>query len=151
MRLSEEKYRAVWRRLDSDPSEIEPPPSLKGIEAFQISNREIRLELTDPTSAEIESLLAWLPPERELFFWDNFYPQLSDPGAGVSVQRSQDSFYYQLGNHGWSSRWLMQSSKVIAAWIMLNVQAEAPFDPLREMTLRRVPSFQLDPKYGLVG
>ena len=38
-------------------------------------------------------------------FFDNFHPQISDPGAYVTVHKENGQLKYELANHGWSSAW----------------------------------------------
>ena len=142
--LTEEAYSAELRRLYDDPSAIDLPPKLKGIEAHRISNSEIRLDLSEVSPESMAALLNWLPPERGLFFWDEFYPQL---GAGVSMQRDKERFVYRLGDDGWRGEWEIQSRELLVSWILLNVNAPAPLKRLRSIKLRSEPSYWLEPEY----
>ena len=38
-------------------------------------------------------------------FFDFYYPQISDPGAYVTIRKENGLLEQQLGNHGWSSEW----------------------------------------------
>lgn len=147
-RLSEEAYSAEFRRLRDDPQPSEPPPALPGIVPVRLSNWQFRLELSGPDAASLLTLLEWLPVERELSFWDSFYPKLTDPGAGVSIQSDHGRFVHKLGNHGWTSGWNLQSPEVLAAWIILNLNAPLPHEPLAALHLTRMPIYWLDPARG---
>lgn len=57
------------------------------------------------TAEDISTFLDTFPTDFEFFFFDNFHSQISDPGAYLSVQHYGDTFIYQLGNNGWSSKW----------------------------------------------
>ena len=52
-------------------------------------------------------------------FHDPYFPQLSDPGAYVLIQRRGDQFLHRLGNHGWLNRWTHQSPDLLAAYLQL--------------------------------
>ncbi|MBC8173583.1 MAG: hypothetical protein H7X71_06730, partial [Chitinophagales bacterium] len=38
-------------------------------------------------------------------FFDFFHPQISDPGAYVTVHKEKEVLKYELANYGWSSEW----------------------------------------------
>jgi hypothetical protein len=61
-----------------------------------------------------------IPEKFQLIFFDNFHPQISDPGAYVFVQKQNNNFIYQLGNHGWSSNWEVINSKDLINYIYKN-------------------------------
>lgn len=57
------------------------------------------------TIENISLFLDTFPDDFQFSFFDKFYPQISDPGAYVTIQSNDGNFIYQLGNHGWSSEW----------------------------------------------
>ena len=57
------------------------------------------------TLHNISLFLDTFPEDFQFSFFDNFYPQISDPGAYLTIQHYNNNFIYQLGNHGWSSEW----------------------------------------------
>ena len=59
----------------------------------------------DTTKEQIQSFFDTIPNNFEVFFFDFFHPQISDPGAYVTSQRNGVNFLYMLGNHGWSNEW----------------------------------------------
>lgn len=86
---------------------------------------------------ELLELLALLPPEYELSFYDRFYPSMSDPGAYVSIERNgAGSYGYMMGNHGWSSDWLRQRPELLAAWMLLNVDRTGVSPSFERMTIK---------------
>ncbi len=56
-----------------------------------------------PNINSIDKLFSDLPQDIEIFFYDNFHPTFSDPGAYVTARKNGDKYIYYLGNHGWSS------------------------------------------------
>ena len=54
----------------------------------------------------VRALLASISDVRELTFFDAEHPQLSDPGAYISLVRSSEGLLAQRANHGWSSAWI---------------------------------------------
>jgi len=79
-------------------------------------------KLTDQTTLiEIQDFLKAFPMRHVLNFYDNFYEQISDPGAFVSVQKLKDSsFAYRLGNHGWTSEWTAITENELVDYIYKN-------------------------------
>jgi hypothetical protein len=51
-------------------------------------------------------LIECVSDQDALWFFDRSHPQLSDPGAFISVQRDGDQLLAMRGNHGWSSHWI---------------------------------------------
>lgn len=51
-------------------------------------------------------LIECISDQDALWFFDRSHPQLSDPGAFISVQRDGDRLLAMRGNHGWSSHWI---------------------------------------------
>jgi hypothetical protein len=75
----------------------------------------------DTTKQSIDKFLASLPNKYQLNFFDNSYPQISDPGAYVWTQQLIDDKYaYSLHNHGWSSEWKQISKVELVDYIYLN-------------------------------
>lgn len=106
---------------------------------LQSFERGFRVNLKQHTShADIVSLLEWLPPAHELALYDQYYPSVSDPGAYVAIQRKGALFMYFMGNHGWSSGWLVQSKQMLAALIQINIGARDPFqDQVYQIEIRK--------------
>ncbi|MTI38415.1 hypothetical protein E1140_02805 [Fulvivirga lutimaris] len=53
----------------------------------------------------LDQLFKQLSRVNQLFFFDHFFPQISDPGAYVDIQKYRDKLIYRLGNHGWRTDW----------------------------------------------
>ena len=72
---------------------------------------------------DFRSLLDWLPEGCQLSFYDPHHPQMSDPGAYVTIRRRPPNrdgkrwLEHRLANHGWSSRWAVQSAELMAAYL----------------------------------
>lgn len=78
---------------------------------------------SDTTKQKIEQFLTSLPNKYQLNFFDNSYPQISDPGAYVWTQRlTGDIYAYSLHNHGWSSEWKQITKTELVDYIYLNRQ-----------------------------
>ena len=79
-----------------------------------------------------------MPEGLELSFYDRFYPSMSDPGAFVRVQRRGDVLVHMFSNHGWASDWAKHSAELLAAWIMINLDAAGPqSSPMRELVIAK--------------
>jgi hypothetical protein len=75
----------------------------------------------DTTEQIIDEFLTSLPNKYQVNFFDNSYPQISDPGAYVWTQRLVDDKYaYSLHNHGWSSEWKQISKSELVKYIYSN-------------------------------
>jgi len=72
-------------------------------------------------------LLENLPEYYVLIFYDQYYPSRTDPGAYVFVQRTDNDFAVDMGNHGWSTRWQPQSKQMLASLLKLNIGAKDPY------------------------
>lgn len=104
--------------LNRDKLEIQ---NLKGLEVIEDiktwwnENPSFRIRIdANTTKEQIKLFLETLPKNFEISFFDFFHPQLSDPGAYISVQANGSSFLYMLGNHGWASCWKrINKSKLI--------------------------------------
>ena len=95
--------------------------------AYNIRLKEINFDNMDfkwnneTTLSEIQELLKEFPMKHQLNFYDNFYEQISDPGAYVTVQKLKDSsFAYRLGNHGWHSELTAITKNELADYIYKN-------------------------------
>lgn len=117
------------------------PPNIDHLGVSQ-TNDSYEFVLSDGASWDsFLALLLWLPEGFELFFYDQYYPSMSDPGAYVSIQRREGIFIYMLGNHGWSGEWLKQSPELLAAWLALNMRKKGEFyEPLSSITVRKANS-----------
>ena len=76
---------------------------------------------------DLEELLENLPEYYVLIFYDQYYPSRTDPGAYVFVQRTDNDFAVDMGNHGWSTRWQPQSKQMLASLLKLNIGAKDPY------------------------
>jgi hypothetical protein len=94
-------------------------PTLTGMTFVTRDKGGFALSLDHPTHADFEALLHWLPEGWEVDFHDPYFPQLSDPGAYVLIQRRGDRFLHRLGNHGWLNHWTHQSPDLLAAYLQL--------------------------------
>jgi len=110
--------------LKQDLSEIQ---DLKGLEVIgdlrlwwnENPRFQIKIDL-NTTKEQIKLFIDTLPNCFEISFFDFFHPQLSNPGAYVSVQHHGPSFLYMVGNHGWSSRWKKISKSKLIDYIYKN-------------------------------
>ena len=76
---------------------------------------------------DLEELLENLPEYYVLIFYDQYYPSRTDPGAYVFVQRTDNDFAVDMGNHGWSTRWQPQSKQMLASLLKLKIGAKDPY------------------------
>ena len=53
-------------------------------------------------------------------FFDYFHPQISDPGAYVTIHKENGQLKYELANHGWSSDWKPISKDSLTEYIHKN-------------------------------
>ena len=95
--------------------------NLKGLKVLNYNDYYIKIVINKNTSLEeITMFINSFPEKFQLNFFDNFHPQISDPGAYVFVQKQNNNFIYQLGNHGWSSNWKIIDSKDLINYIYKN-------------------------------
>ena len=129
----------MFRQSPSAPGKAnEAPPSGAGLTYVPDGPGGFRVELGAPDAPALRRLLAWLPEGLELSFYDRFYPSMSDPGAFVRVQRRGDVLVHMFSNHGWLSDWAKQSAELLAAWIMINLDAAGPqSSPVRELVIAK--------------
>lgn len=101
--------------LDNDS---ERRPGLNGEKYFLVK--------CEITLAEIELFLESLTDDQSVSFHDQFYPTHpdDDDGAYVSIERKGEDFKYMYGNHHWSTKWSHQSTKFLAAYILINANSE---------------------------
>jgi hypothetical protein len=106
--------------------------SLKGLEISGVErvwfNDKPRFKLAidnNTTKEQIRSFFETIPDNFETIFFDYFHPQLSDPGAYVTVQRYGKDFLYMLGNHGWSGEWKLIEKKDLAEYLFKNKEFNA--------------------------
>ena len=96
-------------------------PTLSGFQIAEQTENKCGLTINpELTHAEAIALIEWLPDNCELSFYDQYYPSNSDPGAYISVRKRFGDVTYQMGNHGWSSDRMKQSTDLLAAWLHLN-------------------------------
>lgn len=88
-------------------------------------------ELTEPMTYEFQldsattkefigAIVDKLDAKCEIDFFDYFHPQISDPGAYVTVYKENGQFKYELANHGWSSDWKIISRDSLVDYIFKN-------------------------------
>jgi len=80
--------------------------NLEGLEILSVNNERAKLKIDKTVDKEkIKEFVSSFPNDFQLSFFDNFHPQISDPGAYVWVQKLESEFAFMLANHGWSSEW----------------------------------------------
>jgi hypothetical protein len=89
-------------------------------------------------------IICGLPPDRELGFYDPFYPSMSDPGAYISVRQQSDCYVYFFGNHGWSSGWQKQSREFLSHYLKLCLPAHCPPIGRERLLIRPVKPMDKD-------
>jgi hypothetical protein len=81
----------------------------------------IELPISASTTKEtIGKYVDKLDERCSLEFFDFFHPQISDPGAYVSVHMEKGKLTYMLGNHGWTSAWKPTTRKALIDSIYKN-------------------------------
>ena len=60
---------------------------------------------SNSTKLDIGQIIDKLDERCAIDFFDYYYPQISDPGAYVTVHKEDGQLKYELANHGWSSDW----------------------------------------------
>jgi hypothetical protein len=100
-------------------------PHFEGLHP-QTIDKKPEFVVSDGTPAlSFIELLSWLPSNCELNYFDPNYPQISDPGAYVSVVKHGEGLAMFRGNHGWSSGWELQTADVIAELLRRSTDALA--------------------------
>ena len=64
--------------------------------------KELELHAVNPEKCMIEAVLTALDEGLTPHFFDYFHKQISDPGAYIRASRTDNSFSYHKGNHGWT-------------------------------------------------
>jgi len=72
------------------------------------------------TMENISLFLDTLPKDFQFTFFNNFYPQISDPGAYVAIQHYGEIFIFHLSNHGWTTVWTSMSKEDLIDYIYKN-------------------------------
>jgi len=80
---------------------------------------EYQLDITT-TKDLIGQVIDNLDERCAINFFDNFHPQISDPGAYVTVHKENGQLKYELANHGWSSEWKEISKDSLTDYIYKN-------------------------------
>ena len=62
----------------------------------------ISLSSSIPAKEDIKSILLEIKEGFDIYFFDCFHRQISDPGAYITAFRKGNGFMYEKGNHGWS-------------------------------------------------
>ncbi len=75
---------------------------------------------TSTTKDSIGLVIDKLDERCAINFFDNFHPQISDPGACVTVHKEKGQLMYELANHGWSSEWKVISKDSLIDYIYKN-------------------------------
>ncbi|TND08087.1 MAG: hypothetical protein FD123_2641 [Bacteroidetes bacterium] len=105
---------------------------LKGLKTAGFSRNGLRVSIGEESSREqIREFLQTLPSKFELSFFDYFHPQISDPGAYVSIQKMDNGFACMLANHGWSAEWKMMELEDLADYIYKNRQHTSDYFEIR--------------------
>ncbi len=73
-----------------------------------------------------ERIVALLPADRQLGFYDPFYPSPSDPGAFIAVRQFDGAYVYSYGNHGWHCGWQRQSKEFLIQYLALCLPMHRP-------------------------
>lgn len=100
------------------------PPTIPGVRFRPRDKGGFELEWQTVSEAACRAILDWLPEGWEVDFHDPYFPQLSDPGAYVLIQRRGDRFLFRTGNHGWLNHWGHQSPQLLAAYMRLVAEYE---------------------------
>ena len=88
------------------------------------NNERHYLVTPEVSPVEITQFLQLLPENQRLSFYDQFHPGTEeDPGVYVSIEKEGDYFVYMIANHGWSSKWTIQSVEFITAYILINAKS----------------------------
>lgn len=95
------------------------PPEILGVRFRQREQGGFEMVWEAPSEEACRAILDWLPERWEIDFHDPYFPQLSDPGAYVLIQRRGDRYMFRQGNHGWLNRWGHQSPELLAAYLRL--------------------------------
>jgi len=89
-------------------------------------------------------IISSLPSDRELGFYDPFYPSPSDPGAYISVRQQNNCYAYFYGNHGWSSGWEKQSKEFLSQYLKLCLPAHCPPEGQERLSISPVKPFAIN-------
>jgi len=89
-------------------------PRFKGLKILNNKSGFICFQITGQTTkSEISAFIKSLPQKYALSFFDNFHPQISDPGAYVTIQKMGGGILaHFIANHGWSTEWREITFKV---------------------------------------
>lgn len=96
---------------------------MKGLKVRSV-NSDLKVEFEIPQNINrsvLEQFLYSIPKKFVFVFFDNYHPQISDPGAYVRVQQVGGNFLYSLANHGWSSEWKEIKVNELVDYILKNL------------------------------
>lgn len=83
----------------------------------------VTFEILSNDSIVLSKILSNMKEDIEIFFYDYYHPQLSDPGAYVTAKvDKKGNYYYYLGNHGWSSSTYAITFSRLLRYAMKNVK-----------------------------
>ena len=71
----------------------------------------------DANADTFRLLVADIPPQTRVGFYDKKYSSPSDPGAYVIFMRRKDQYIFQRANHGWSTHWKPISVEKLVAYL----------------------------------
>ncbi|MGE3801836.1 MAG: hypothetical protein AB7H80_12525 [Candidatus Kapaibacterium sp.] len=93
------------------------------LSASSNTTNKIVFPLSDSTTQEaIGHVVDKLDERCAIDFFDYFHPQISDPGAFVTVHKEGEELKYMLGNHGWTSEWKPITRDSLIEYIYKNRQ-----------------------------
>jgi hypothetical protein len=116
--------------------------------ASRVTKTRITLAFTEATTLEtVGELLAELPENWCLEFYNRGFHSPSDPGAYVTMIRTGDRFWYQTANYGWTGPWVKRTLATAAAMVhrcRCDRDPSYPGSPMRR-TLVRMPASECRP------
>jgi hypothetical protein len=121
---------------------LDQMPGLERVSERQgIFEYVIRSPIPDDLAARI---ISGLRSDRELCFYDPFYPSISDPGAYISVRQRNNLYAYLFGNHGWISRWQKQSVEFLSHYLKLCLPEHCPPKGQERLLLRSIEPLEIN-------
>ncbi len=118
--------------------------SLKDIEITETNSmlNSISFHIKENNKVISEKLLELLDENKKLIFYDYYHPQLSDPGAYVTLYKNETGkLNYYLGNHGWGSKSFPITYSRALRYIKKNIEwNRTSYDSFRIRTSERKES-----------
>ena len=93
---------------------------------FQVSEEDIRGRTfvsreTIPDLLSLEMLILTTTFKEEIFFWNYYGKNISDPGSYVTaIHWDNETVAYKEANHGWSGSWKLMAIAEMAELIQKN-------------------------------